>query len=439
MALSAIAAATPLQRATFEENAAKLSELLRKHEAGSKSEIKFESRLDKLAEEGFRDANDDDTPLMIAKMGYPAETHEVVTEDGYILAMHRIPFGKKSPPVDGVERPAALLVHGLLSSSADYVMGIPEKSLGYVLADAGYDVWLGNYRGNTYSRKHESLNPEDYTFWQFSWDQNGKYDIPAMIDYVLEKTGQEKIHYVGHSMGTTGFMVTMNYKPEYADKVKMANLLAPVAYLENMKSPIRIIAPFTEEIEFLLDLLGWGEFLPSSWWMDLLAETVCDSAFEPLCESIIFLLCGFDDAQMNETLIPTIISHTPAGASWKQIIQYGQEVTSGGFNMYDFGEEENMQIYGQPEPLPWYVEEVKVPVSTYWGANDWLAAEADYTRMLDQLPDLYDAFTVPWDKWNHLDFLWAIDSDIYLFPRLLENINAVEAAYQAQRETDLAK
>ena len=33
----------------------------RKHEAGSKSEIKFESRLDKLAEEGFREANDDDT------------------------------------------------------------------------------------------------------------------------------------------------------------------------------------------------------------------------------------------------------------------------------------------------------------------------------------------------------------------------------------------
>ena len=70
-----------------------------------------------------------------------------------------------------------------------------------------------------------------------------------MIDYVLEKTKQEKIHYVGHSMGTTGFMVTMNYKPEYADKVKMANLLAPVAYVENMQSPIRIIAPFTDEIE----------------------------------------------------------------------------------------------------------------------------------------------------------------------------------------------
>jgi lysosomal acid lipase/cholesteryl ester hydrolase len=59
----------------------------------------------------------------------------------------------------------------------------------------------------------------------------------------------EKIHYVGHSMGTTGFMVMMNERPEYADKIIMANFLAPVAYVENMKSPIRLLAPFTDSIE----------------------------------------------------------------------------------------------------------------------------------------------------------------------------------------------
>ena len=76
-----------------------------------------------------------------------------------------------------------------------------------------------------------------------------------MIDYVLEKTGQEKLHYVGHSMGTTGFMVLMNDKPEYADKVKMANLLAPIAYVEHMESPLRLIAPFTDEIEVGDDMI----------------------------------------------------------------------------------------------------------------------------------------------------------------------------------------
>merc|ERR1719362_1361615 len=89
-------------------------------------------------------------------------------------------------------------------------------------------------------------------------------------------------------------------------------------------------------------------------------------------------------------------------------------------------------IYGQPEPLPWLLENVNVPVSTYWGANDWLSSQEDYAVMLEQLPNIFDAFTVPFEKWNHLDFMWAIDVDIYLFPRLLENINAAETAYQSE-------
>ena len=40
----------------------------------------------------------------------------------------------------------------------------------YILANAGYDIWLGNARGNSYSRAHVKLNPDtDREFWDFRY------------------------------------------------------------------------------------------------------------------------------------------------------------------------------------------------------------------------------------------------------------------------------
>ena len=57
----------------------------------------------------------------------------------------------------------------------------------------------------------------------YSWDEMGNKDIPAMVDKIVTATGNAKIHYVGHSMGTTGFMVAVNQHPELADKVMPKN------------------------------------------------------------------------------------------------------------------------------------------------------------------------------------------------------------------------
>lgn len=120
-----------------------------------------------------------------------------------------------------------------------------------MLADLGYDVWMGNARGNKYSRDHTYLNANtDTEYWDFTWHHIGLYDIPSMIDYVLEQTGQESLFYVGHSQGTTAFYVMTSEKPEYNEKIRAMFSLAPIGYMNHMTSPLmKIMAPMDGSIE----------------------------------------------------------------------------------------------------------------------------------------------------------------------------------------------
>lgn len=105
----------------------------------------------------------------------------------------------------------------------------------YLLADKGYDVWITNCRGNRYSRKHITKNPDvpSSGFWKFSWTEIGKYDHPAVIDYILSETGFEKLYYSGHSQGSTTLFVLLSLRPEYNSKINVASLMAPIAYLND--------------------------------------------------------------------------------------------------------------------------------------------------------------------------------------------------------------
>merc|ERR1712141_300865 len=364
--------------------------------------------------------HDKPTPVMIASMGYPVETHTVITSDCYILEMHRIPHGKNSK---AATKGSILLVHGVLASSADWVMGMPKKFLGYILADAGYDVWLGNCRGNTYSRNHCSLDPDkDQEFWRFSFDETGEFDLPAMIDKVRETSGQEKIFYVGHSMGTTSFMVMANKKPEYQEYIHMANFLAPIAFVDHMKSPLKYVAPFVNQLDWILTMLGLGEFLPSNIFMDWMASFFChEGNLQGICSNIIFVLCGFDEPQVNKTLLETIMHHTPAGASTDSFVHFAQEINSKRFSAFDYGNE-NSDIYGQDTPPEYDLTKVNVPIGLYWGENDWLAHPSDILRLLTKLPNVAHNYEVPYDAWNHLDFIWGIDANIYVYNELLKNL-----------------
>jgi lysosomal acid lipase/cholesteryl ester hydrolase len=60
----------------------------------------------------------------------------------------------------------------------------------------------------------------------------------AMTDYVLNKTGQEDLYYIGYSMGATIFIVFTSMKPEYNEKVLLIIAFAPSTFLANSTTPI---------------------------------------------------------------------------------------------------------------------------------------------------------------------------------------------------------
>ena len=121
-----------------------------------------------------------------AENGYQFEQHIVVTEDGYILKVFRIP-GKVNE-VSQV-KPTVLMQHGILDSAFCWVVNFADVAPAFVAVNAGYDVWLGNSRGNTFSRQHETLDPDKDAkkFWAFDWEQMGKYDLPAVIDHIQSR------------------------------------------------------------------------------------------------------------------------------------------------------------------------------------------------------------------------------------------------------------
>lgn len=115
---------------------------------------------------------------LVQQYGYKAERHEAQTEDGYILTMFRI-YAQNSTNSQLGQRPPVLFQHGWTGSCANWLMN-GEQSLPYLAYEQGnLDVWLGNFRGNSYSRGNINYSRSESEYWDFDISDHSLKDYPA--------------------------------------------------------------------------------------------------------------------------------------------------------------------------------------------------------------------------------------------------------------------
>uniref|UniRef100_A0A182F9N1 Lipase n=1 Tax=Anopheles albimanus TaxID=7167 RepID=A0A182F9N1_ANOAL len=353
-------------------------------------------------EDAFRDMHQ-----VSSKYGYTTEVHNIVTEDGYIIEVHRLSASPKYGPANASHLPV-LLMHGLMGSSGDWIFLGPEESLPYLLSDRGHDVWLGNARGNRYSRNHTQLSPETREFWDFSFDEIGRYDLPAIVDHVLTETGHPKLHYVGHSQGTTIFFILNAERPEYNQKFELMQALAPA---------------------YLMASMGIFEMKPiPKDWMKL-ANALCPEFIRnSLCLELMHALTSNKYLHFGTHGFPVLLNHMPAGSSTKQWAHFGQEVVSGHFRRFDYGPERNRQQYGSEVPPSYNLSHVTVPVVIYYGLADELVHPIDVRLLAETLPNLVALNQQANATFNHMDFLAASNVKDVLYDSLIRNVEQRQPA-----------
>ncbi|XP_017026477.1 lipase 3-like [Drosophila kikkawai] len=364
----------------------------------------------------------------IEEHGYPAERHYVTTEDGYIISLFRIPFSHNLQNQDE-KRPIVFLQHGLFASSDIWPSLGPNDGLPFLLSDAGYDVWLGNTRGNRFSRNHTSLTTKNPNFWRFSWHEIGYYDIAAAIDYTLSTENgkdQEGIHYVGHSQGTTVMLVLMSSRPEYNKKIKTSHLLAPVAFMNNMDDfMVNTLSPYLGFNNLYSRLFCSQEFLPHNDFVLALFFNVCRP------ESVVSSFCsGNESTQVEEgrtnTTAESLFSDvSPAGVSTDQILHYMQEHQSAHFRQFDFGTKKNLKMYGSEVPPDYPTELITTKMHLWYSDNDDMSAVEDVLRLAATLPNKV-MHHMEDELWDHMDFInnWKVRQ--YINDPIIAFINEYE-------------
>ena len=164
--------------------------------------------------------------------------------DGFNLNLWRLKNDSPTP------RGPVLLLHG--AGVRSNIFNAPnDKNILDALAEAGYDVWLENWRGSIECKPNE---------WDL--DMVAENDHPAAVKEICRRTGASTIKAIIHCQGSTSFMISAvkGLIPEVTTILSNAVSLHPVVPSFS-KFKLNWVVPIVKPITKYLNP-HWGDEAP---------------------------------------------------------------------------------------------------------------------------------------------------------------------------------
>ncbi|KAL2996011.1 hypothetical protein AAZX31_10G250000 [Glycine max] len=290
-----------------------------------------------------------------------------------------------------------------------WFLNTPEQSLGFILADHGFDVWVGNVRGTRWSHGHISLLEKKKQFWDWSWQELALYDVAEMINYINSVTNS-KIFVVGHSQGTIISLAAFT-QPEIVEKVEAAALLSPISYLDHVSAPL-VLRMVKMHIDEMILTMGIHQLNFKSEWGASLLVSLCDTRLS--CNDMLSSITG-KNCCFNESRVEFYLEQEPHPSSSKNLNHLFQMIRKGTYSKYDYGKLKNLIEYGKFNPPKFDLSRIpkSLPLWMAYGGNDALADITDFQHTLKELPSPPEVVYL--ENYGHVDFILSLQAkqDLY--------------------------
>ncbi|XP_051115761.1 uncharacterized protein LOC127240936 isoform X2 [Andrographis paniculata] len=377
---------------------------------------------------------------VITELGYPYEAIRVVTADGYVLVLERIPRRDS--------RKVVFLQHGILDSSMGWVSNGVIGSPAFAAFDQGYDVYLGNFRGLV-SREHINKNMSSRQYWNYSINEHGTQDIPAMIEKIHEIKISElnsnqadaeevtnsdqpyKICAVCHSLGGAAiliYVVTARIE-EKPHRLSRMILLSPAGFHDDSNFMFAAAEYLFLFLNPVLQPFLPAFYIPTKFFRMLLNKLARDfhnlPAVGGLVQTLMSYVVGGDSSNWVGVLgLPHYNMNDMPGVAYRVALHLAQMKHSKKFTMFDYGSAAaNMEVYGSPEPLDLgeYYSFIDIPVDLVAGRKDRVIKPSmvrkHYKLMKEGGVDVsFNEF-----EYAHLDFTFSHREELlsYVMSRVL--------------------